>query len=81
MVELENACKVDGSKIIMLLSDEDADTLEKDWKNKKDNLQTLYVSKNVLFSTSQKKLFRNIEQHIIPDRYFDFELKEEGESW
>lgn len=81
MVELENACKVDGKEIIMLLSDDDADDLEKCWGEKKNYLRVLYVSKNVLFSTKQKKLFKNVEQHIIPDRYFDFELKEEGETW
>lgn len=81
MVELENACKVDGKEIIMLLSDDAADRLEREWAEKKEDLRVLYVSKNVLFSTNQKKLFKEIEQHIIPDRYFDFELKEEGETW
>lgn len=81
MVELENGVNVDGVSIIMLLSDSDADALEKEWDKKKDKLDILYISRDVLFSTKQKRLFKNIEQHIIPDRYFDFELKEEGQVW
>ena len=46
-----------------------------------DDVKAMYVSKNVLFTTSQKKLFGNIEIHIIPDNYFQFELKEIGETW
>ena len=81
MIELENACKVDNISIVLLLSDDDADALENHWKTMKDKLRLLYISRNVLFSTSQKNLFKNIEQRIIPDHYFDFELKEEGISW
>lgn len=81
MIELENACKVDNISIVLLLSDDDADALENHWKTMKDKLRLLYISRNVLFSTSQKNLFKDIEQRIIPDHYFDFELKEEGISW
>jgi adenine-specific DNA-methyltransferase len=44
-------------------------------------VKAMYVSKNVLFCTAQRKLFGNIEIHIIPDNYFQFELKEVGEAW
>ena len=44
-------------------------------------MKALYVSKNVLFTTEQNALFRDVEIHIIPDYYFNFELREVGETW
>lgn len=80
MVELENGITLDNKKHLIVLSDEEADSLEKDWNSYTD-VEAIYVSRNVLFTTSQNELFRNVEIHIIPDYYFEYELKEAGESW
>ncbi|MDO4648981.1 MAG: site-specific DNA-methyltransferase [Eubacteriales bacterium] len=80
MIQLEHGIKLDGSKYIMVLSDEEADSLEQHWDEYKD-VRALYVSRNVLFTTEQNKLFSEVDIHIIPDDYFKFELQEVGESW
>ena len=80
MVELENGITLDNKKHLIVLSDEEVDRLEKDWDNYNE-VEAIYVSRNVLFTTSQNALFSNVEIHIIPDYYFEYELKEVGESW
>ena len=80
MVELENGITLDNKNHLIVLSDEEADKLEKYW-DKYDEVKTIYVSRNVLFTTSQNALFSNVKIHIIPDYYFEYELKEVGESW
>lgn len=80
MVELENGITLDNKKYLIVLSDEEADRLEKDWDNY-DEVKGIYVSRNVLFTTSQNALFSNVEIHVIPNYYFEYELKEVGESW
>ncbi len=80
MVQLEHGVKIDGSEYLIILNDDELDALEQNWDNC-GNVKAIYVSKNVLFTTAQKKLFENIEIHIIPDNYFQFELKEVGEAW
>lgn len=80
MIQLEHGIQVDGSKYLILLTDEDADELELNW-NEYCEIKALYVSRNVLFTSKQNALFANVEVHIIPDDYFKFELQEVGEAW
>lgn len=80
MVQLEHGVKIDGSQYLMVMSDDDADELQAHW-NEYEDVKALYVSRNVLFTTEQNRLFANAEIHIIPDYYFSFELKEVGETW
>ena len=80
MVQLEHGVKIDGQHYIMVMSDEEADALEQNWSNYTD-VQAMYISKNVLFTSSQVSLFKDTAQFIIPDYYFNFELREEGETW
>ena len=80
MVQLEHGVRIDGQRYIMVMSDEEADTLEQNWNNYTD-VQAMYISKNVLFTSSQVSLFKDTAQFIIPDYYFNFELREEGETW
>ena len=63
-----------------LLDEDEADELERTW-SQYPNLETIYASKSVLFTTSQNELFKNIKIVVIPDNYFDSEMKEIGESW
>ena len=80
MVQLEHGVKIDGSQYLMVMSDEEADELQAHWDEYED-VKALYVSRNVLFTTELNRLFRSAEIHIIPDYYFNFELKEVGETW
>ncbi|WP_288838711.1 site-specific DNA-methyltransferase [uncultured Megasphaera sp.] len=80
MVELENGITLDNKHYLIVLSDEQADELSKNWSNYED-VKEIYVSRNVLFTSEQDALFSNTEIHIIPDYYFEYELKEVGETW
>ena len=80
MIQLEHGVKLDGKQYIMVMSDEEADKLAANWDEYPD-VKALYVSSNVLFTTEQERLFKNTVIYIIPDNYFDFELREVGESW
>lgn len=80
MVQLEQGIKIDDKEYKLVLSDEEADSLEKNWDNYQD-LKAIYVSRDVLFTSTQNKLFSAVEIHSIPDYYFGSELKEVGESW
>lgn len=80
MIQLEHGVKLDGQQYIMVLDDDEADALSAHW-SEYPNVKALYVSKNVLFTTEQNALFRDVEIHIIPDYYFNFELREVGETW
>lgn len=80
MIQLEHGVKIDGSQYLMIMSDKDADELQKQFEEY-NGVKALYVSRNVLLTTEQLKTFEGVEIHIIPDDYFKFELKEEGQAW
>lgn len=80
MVQLEHMVKIDGKNYVLLLDDESADCLEEKWKDYTD-LKGIYISKNVLLTSAQNELFNSVEMKVIPDYYFNFELKEVGETW
>lgn len=80
MVQLEHGVRIDGSKYLMILDDDQADEVLAHWQDYPD-IRALYVSRNVLFTTEQNALLADTEIHIIPDYYFNFELKEVGETW
>ena len=80
MIQLEHGVNIDDKQYVMVLSDEEADELQRHW-NEYQDIKALYISRKVLLTTEQDKLFKNIEIHIIPDDYFEFELKEEGQAW
>lgn len=80
MVQLEHGIKLDDKHYIMVMDDAAADELAAHWSEYSD-VKALYVSKNVLFTTEQNTLFKGVDVHIIPDYYFNFELREVGETW
>lgn len=80
MIQLEHGIKLDDESYIMIMSDEEADKLEQDW-GKYANIKAIYVAQDVLLTASQEALFGTADVHIIPDYYFDFELREAGELW
>ena len=80
MIQLEHGVKIDGSQYLMVMSDEEADELQVHW-DEYEGVKAIYASKEVLFTTEQNALFAGVEIHTIPDYYFNFELKEVGETW
>ena len=80
MIQLEQGIKIDGSQYMMVMSDEEADELQAHW-GEYESVKAIYASKEVLFTTEQNALFAGVEIHTIPDYYFNFELKEVGETW
>ena len=80
MIQLEHGVKIDGSQYLMVMSDEEADDLQAHW-SEYEGVKAIYASKEVLFTTEQNALFAGVEIHTIPDYYFNFELKEVGETW
>ena len=80
MVQLEHGIKIDNQEYLIVLSDDEADELEQHWKGYP-NIKAIYISKDVLLTTSQNTLFGSVPMHIIPDYYFKFELREVGEAW
>lgn len=79
MIELEHSIEIDSKRHLIILSEEDADEIEQHWDTY--SAEHIFVSRNVLLTTKQNVLFNTVEMHIIPDYYFDIELKEVGESW
>lgn len=80
MVQLENGITIDNSNYVLILTDEDADRMEAEWESYKDCID-IYISKNVLLTTNQNKLLKSLNVKVIPDYYFESELREVGEIW
>lgn len=80
MVQLEHGVDIDNKRYVIILDDEEMDNLEKNI-SKYPNLKGLYISNDVLLTSSQKKIFSSYDINYIPDYYFDFELREAGEIW
>lgn len=80
MVQLEQGIRIDKEKYHIILTDEDADRMEAEW-GRYTNCKVIYISKNVLLTASQNKLFSNVDIKTIPDYYFENELREVGEIW
>lgn len=80
MIQLEHAVKIDNKRYVMILDEEDADDLCGHISDYPE-LTAIYVAKDVLFTTEQQAALKGIPIHIIPDYYFEFELREEGQSW
>ena len=80
MIQLEYGVKVDNKKYVIIMSDKEMDEFEKNIDNYTD-LKAVFINQDVLFSTSQEQLLNRLDSYIIPDYYFDFELREAGEIW
>lgn len=80
MIELEHGIKVDNQQYVIILTDEDMDKFEQDIE-KYANLKAVFVNQDILLTSTQQKLLDSINSYIIPDYYFDFELREAGELW
>ena len=80
MIQLEYGVSINNSQYIVVMDDDEIDELEKNFKSYK-NLKAVFLNQDVLLSTSQEQMLQNVETFIIPNYYFDFELREAGELW
>lgn len=80
MIQLQYGVKVDNQKYIMIMDDEEMDEFEKHF-DEYEHIEAVFINQDVLLTTSQEKMLQNINTKIIPDCYFDFELREVGELW
>lgn len=80
MIELEHSIKVDNKKYVMILTDEEMDEFKRNITSYTD-LKAVFVNQDILLSATQQKLLDSLSSYVIPDYYFDFELREAGELW
>lgn len=80
MIQLQYGVKVDNKKYVIIMDDEEMDEFEQKFEQYKE-LKALFINQDVLLSTAQEKLLANINTFIIPDCYFESELREAGELW
>lgn len=80
MIQLEYGVRVDGRKYVMIMSDEEMDDFERN-RAEYEDLRAVFVSQDVLLSAKQEQMLRELSSFVIPDYYFDFELREAGELW
>lgn len=79
-VQLQYGSNMNSEEYVMILDDEDMDTFEKNIQNFP-HLKKVYISQDVLLTRSQELLIETVDSCIIPDCYFDMELREAGEIW
>ena len=80
MIQLEYGVSINNSQYIMVIDDDEMDELEENFNYYKD-LKAVFLSQDVLLYTSQERILQNVNTFIIPDYYFDTELREAGELW
>lgn len=80
MIQLQYGIKIDRQKYVIIMDDDEMDEFERNFAQY-DKLQALFINQDVLLSSSQEKLLNNLNTYMIPDCYFDFELREAGELW
>ena len=77
LIQLENGISIDDKRIRVILSEEEIDKFSENTEQIKE-CEKLYISSDILLTAKQVKIFKdnNIEVFIIPEYYFDEEIKE-----
>ena len=77
LIQLENGIKVDNSTICVFLDEEELDKFSL-CKDKLDNCQKIYISSDILLTSTEEKIFEenNIKVYVIPEYYFADEIME-----
>lgn len=80
MVQLEYAVRLDQKAYVVLLSDNEIDAFVADDKRTRE-CKAVYISASALITDEQTKILKskNISTFIIPDYYFEYELREADE--
>ena len=77
LIQLENGISIDDKRIKVILSEDEIDKFSEDTEQIKE-CEKIYISSDILLTAKQVKIFKdnNIEVFIIPEYYFDEEIKE-----
>lgn len=77
LIQLENNIKIDNIKIRVFLTENEIDRFSENIDEIL-NCEKIYISSDILLTAKQVKLFKdnNVEVYIIPEYYFDKEIKE-----
>ena len=78
MVQLEQGISLDNEQYLLILTDEEADELEKNTE-KLSKCKGIYISNSVFLTAKQERMFKDKVLVTIPDYYFEDELREVGE--
>ena len=76
LIQLENGISIDDKRIKVILSENEIDKFSENTEQIKE-CEKLYISSDILLTAKQVKIFKdnNIEVFIIPEYYFDKEIK------
>lgn len=80
MIQLEHGIKIDDQKYVIIMDDEEMDAFEQNFSTYT-QLKAVFINQDVFLSSSQEAMLENVDSFIIPDYYFDYELREAGEIW
>lgn len=77
LIQLENGINVDNERIKVILDENKLDIFSLNVEEI-EKCEKLYISSDILLTTKQVKTFKdnNVEVYIIPEYYFDDEIKE-----
>lgn len=76
LIQLENGISIDDKRIKVIFSEDEIDKFSENTEQIKE-CEKLYISSDILLTAKQVKIFKdnNIEVFIIPEYYFDEEIK------
>lgn len=77
LIQLENGISIDDKNIRVILDEEKIDKFSLNEEEIKE-CEKLYISSDILLTAKQVKLFKdnNVEVYVIPEYYFDEEIRE-----
>lgn len=77
LIQLENGIEIDDNKIKVYLDEEELDKFSTN-KEELEVCEKVYISSDILLTSEQEETFENnnIEVYIIPEYYFEDEIKE-----
>lgn len=77
LIQLENGIQIDDNKIRIYLDEDEIDEFSLD-SNALNECEKVYISSDILLISEQEEIFtnNNIEVYIIPEYYFEDEIKE-----
>lgn len=77
LIQLENGIEIDDNKIRVYLDEEELDKFSTN-KEELEVCEKVYISSDILLTSEQEEIFENnnIEVYIIPEYYFEDEIRE-----
>lgn len=77
LIQLENGIEIDDNKIRVYLDEEELDKFSTN-KEELEVCEKVYISSDILLTSEQEEIFENnnVEVYIIPEYYFEDEIKE-----